>query len=163
MTVVSNTSPVLNLACVGELGLLRQLYGGVSIPEEVSRELMKLKQSNPRFGRIDLPDFVRVVKGSDPIRVQALMLELDEGEAAAISLAIELKAELLLIDEKRGRAAARSLGVAPFGLVGVLVEARKKGFLSAVKPLLQKLEAEAGFWLGTELKRIVLTSVGEEG
>jgi predicted nucleic acid-binding protein len=95
------------------------------------------------------------------VLVTALQAELDEGEAEAIALAIQLKAHLLLLDERRGRAVASRLGLRFIGLLGVLVEAKQKGYISRVKPLLDHLIAKAGFWVSHQLYARVLREVGE--
>jgi hypothetical protein len=66
-------------------------------------------------------------------------VRLDPGEAEAIALALDFKADLLLIDERRGRAEANRLGVKIIGLLGLLVEAKQKKWLVAVKPLIDEL------------------------
>jgi predicted nucleic acid-binding protein len=93
--VVSNTSPMTNLAAIGQVALLRQLYGGVYIPEAVYRELRAGES------RGDHPPFL---EAADWIQVRAVPLEtlqslapyrLDRGEAEAIALAERLQADLL--------------------------------------------------------------------
>ena len=146
MIVVSNTSPITSLAAISQLNLLQQLYGNVIIPEAVDRELTG--SSTPVPGTIEVQTFnwiqTRVV--SDRTLVTRLQQQqLDEGESEAIALAIELKAELLLIDERRGRTEANNLGIRITGVLGVLVEAKRRGLISQVKPVMDELIAIAEF------------------
>ena len=76
-------------------------------------------------------------------------------------LAVELNADLLLIDERMGRAVASHLGIRFIGLLGVIIEARHKGLIPAVKPLPDELIGGAGFWVTRELYDSVLRAAGE--
>ena len=87
---------------------------------------------------------------------------LDAGEAEAIALALERKASLLLVDERLGRSAARKLGLEITGLLGVLAEAKKKGLIEKVKPILDSLISEARFWASSDLYNEVLVTLGEQ-
>lgn len=73
--------------------------------------------------------------------------ELDKGEAEAIALALELGADQVLIDERRGRRIAARLNLRYTGILGILVEAKNRGLISEVKPLLDALIDRAGFGL----------------
>jgi predicted nucleic acid-binding protein len=86
---------------------------------------------------------------------------LDRGEAEAIALALELNADLLLIDERKGRVAASQLGIRVVGILGMLVEAKQRGFVSAIKPIVDDLIRQAGFWIRNDLYNRVLQSVNE--
>lgn len=94
--------------------------------------------------------------------VAALRGELDQGEAEAIALAMEMQADLLLIDEQAGRAAATRLGIHRIGLLGVLLEAKSKDLIPAVRPLLDALRTEAGFWISASLYDHMLKAADEE-
>jgi predicted nucleic acid-binding protein len=93
--------------------------------------------------------------------VTALELELHSGEAEAIALAIELNADLLLLDERQARIVASCFGLKFTGILGILIESKHKGIISAVKPVLDDLIAIAGFWITKSLYQRVLESVGE--
>jgi hypothetical protein len=69
----------------------------------------------------------------------------NRGEAAAIALAVELKADLVLLDEQDGRRAAQRMGLRPLGVLGILLEAKKRGHIPVVKPLVADLRQTAGF------------------
>jgi predicted nucleic acid-binding protein len=88
-------------------------------------------------------------------------LELDPGEAEAIALAIELKADLLLLDERKGRNIAARLGVRSIGILGILIDAKQNGYVPAVKPIMDRLIQDAGFWIRREVYERVLSSANE--
>lgn len=167
MTIVSNTSPLANLAAIDRLNLLHQLYDEISIPEEVFKELIAI--SGPE-AKIKFPlrkdrwktfPWLKIQNVTNQHLVDSLLIELDKGEAEAITLAIELRAEFALIDERRGRRVASRLGVKTVGLLGALIEAKYRNLIPAVKPLLRDLEVRAGFWVSQELHRRVLREAGE--
>src|SRR5512139_365238 len=103
MLVVSDTSCVSNLLTVGQASLLPRLFGEVLIPPAVERELRRFHS--------DLPEFLKRVTPIDQARVSRLRQELDEGEAEAICLACQVRADRLLIDESVGRAVALREGL----------------------------------------------------
>lgn len=75
---------------------------------------------------------------------------MDEGEAEAIALAHELKADYLLIDERRGWKLAKSMGVQAIGLIGVLLNAKSLGVFPEVMPVIDALRNVAGFWISQD-------------
>lgn len=161
MIVVSDTSPINNLAAIDQLHLLQQLYGTVLIPEAVYQEL-----TDPDFpvaGAKEVQTFtwIQIRAIEDRTMLKALSSELDPGEAEAIVLALEMKAEQVLIDERRGRMIAARLSLHYTGILGVLVEAKSQGFISTVKPLLDDLINKAGFWVAEPLYKSVLRLVNE--
>jgi predicted nucleic acid-binding protein len=87
--------------------------------------------------------------------------ELDRGEAEAVALAVENPNALLILDERRGRLAARNLGVNLIGTLGVLLVAKRKGLLAALTPELEKLQTQVGFRVRADIKAKVLQEAGE--
>jgi uncharacterized protein len=151
--VVSDTSCITNLIAINRARLLEELFGSVIIPPAVQEELAVEHGS--------LPDFVEVRTPHDRLAIGDLMSrELDAGEAQAIVLAVELRAEFLLIDELAGRAAAEARGLTILGLIGVLRRAKDQGRISAVRPDLEAL-SEGGFWIAPQLRERVLRDLGE--
>jgi predicted nucleic acid-binding protein len=124
LIVVSDTSPILNLARIGRIDLLPALYGEVIIPSEVANELKRCAQDLP-IPALDSMGWLTVAKARDRARVEQLREELDAGEAEAIALAIEFRASLLLVDERRGRSAATAAGLNVTGLLGMVAHANK--------------------------------------
>lgn len=162
MIVVSNTSPITSLAAIHQLDLLRQLYGKIIIPEAVYRELTEVKSPVPGTIEVQTYDWIEVRPLLDPNQLVGLFSQpLDEGESWAIALSLELSAELLLIDERRGRSEANRLGLRITGLLGVLVEAKQKKLISALKPLLDNLRETAQFRVTDALYVKILQMVEE--
>lgn len=161
MIVVADTSVFLNLACVGEARLLRELFATVYAPPEVRTEFERAAQRLPRFGGLSFPDWVLVRSAEAPLPALLAAGPLDPGEREAIRLAAEIKADAVLIDEEAGRRVAVSLGLATLGLLGVLLRAKQAGYLPAIAPVLDALASQARFHLGAELRQMVLRSAGE--
>jgi hypothetical protein len=155
--VVSDTSPVLALAAIGQLDILRLLFADVVVPEAVHQELVR---KNPEF--LPLPTWLRFQRASNRGLVNSLVAEIDLAEAEAIALAMELHADLLLIDERLGREVAQRQGLQFIGLVGVLLEAKRSGYVSTVRPLLDDLFSKAGFRISLRLRRRVLELASED-
>jgi uncharacterized protein len=93
--------------------------------------------------------------------VQSLAQVLDDGELEAMALAIELRAEVLLIDEALGRQAAGSLGIPIIGTLGILGRAKQAGRIENARPLIDRLRGELGFFVSHELYRHFLKTMGE--
>lgn len=159
MIVISDTSPITNLAAIGQLALLRQLYGQVIIPETVFRELTAQDGRHPG-AIVQQLTWIETRAVANPTVVKALCAELDEGEAEAITLAQELSTDLLLMDEHLGRAAAARFGLKVVGILGVLIEAKHQGLIQAVKPLVDAL-MNLGFRIGQDLYQRVLQAAAE--
>jgi predicted nucleic acid-binding protein len=153
MIVVSDTSPLTALLSVGEEEILPCLFGKVIVPIAVREELMQSHEL--------LPDWLEVRDVVDLAAAKRLTLMVDEGEAEAIELAKELHADLLLIDERKGRRLAVAEGVSVIGLLGVVVLAKRRGLIPSARDLIVALKDQAGFYLSGELVDRALASVGE--
>ena len=166
MPAVSNTSPLLNLAIIDQLHLLQQQFVEVLIPTVVLAEL-KPGTDYPGTERIRHAldtQWLRVVELKDDTLARALSLELDQGEAAAIAVAIELSHTQILMDERDGRAKAKALGLQPVGILGVLLQAKLAGQIPSVETSLRALKNEAGFLLTMSCMTACLSKpVGSEG
>lgn len=153
MIVVSDTSIITSLIQIRRVALLRELHGQVLIPEAVLREL--------QLTHATIPDFLEARSVSDRQQVLRLADELDLGEAEAIVLTKETRADLLLIDEKLGRAVALREGLRISGLMGLAVEARRRGAIDSVRELVRRLEVEAGFRVSAAVKQEAFRLAGE--
>lgn len=161
MIVVSDTSPISNLILVERLDILRELFSDVIVPPAVDREIKALKALGKDIRDYEAAGWIKVSTPSDWRKVNTMKTRLDEGEAEAITLALELKCDLLLMDERIGTRIAREEGLLTVGLVGVLIKAKKMNLIEAVRPILIDLKTKAGFWLGDKLERKILEELDE--
>jgi predicted nucleic acid-binding protein len=159
--IVSNTSPLMNLAVVEHLNLLPQLYGPIQVPRAVLQELSAIAIYHPGVHLISTLPWIECASVTDLMLVESLRLQLDPGEAEAIALAVEKRAERLLIDERRGRQIAAHMGLKSIGVLGLLLEAKHKGLLPTVQPVLDDLISKAGFWVSRQLYQQVLQAARE--
>ena len=162
MLVVSNTSPLSNLAIIARLDLLREQFGTVTIPHGVRAELDRFQNEEARISveRAIQADWLRVVSliGGVP---DDLALSLDIGEAEALALALETKAALVLLDESAARLKAHQFGIAFTGVLGILRRARINGRIPSLKAEIQRLRTDARFFVAAPLEKRLLSSVGE--
>ncbi len=137
MIAVSNTSPLILLEKTGHLGVLGKLFEQVVIPPEVDKEWL-------RPGKYLVPDWLSVRNLSDSAvsYAESLCLKMDKGEAEAIALFSEIKADYLLLDDLKGRKYADSHGLPIAGTVGILITAKKKGLIPKLRPVLKVLKAQ---------------------
>jgi predicted nucleic acid-binding protein len=128
IVVVADTSPLRYLVLIGEASLLRWLYGRVLIPRSVAAELSR--PQTPAAARqwiAQPPDWIEIVDVPHPTPALA---DLDPGERDAISLALERKAHLVLMDDREGVEEANRHGLTTTGTLGVLDRGAGKGFVN---------------------------------
>jgi predicted nucleic acid-binding protein len=162
MIVISDTSPILNLAVVGKLDILQRLFSTVLIPYGVYEELAIQGKGMPGSKEVQEATWIKVQSVENEALVQSLMGLLDKGEAEAIALALEVDAQYLLIDETKGKTLAKNKGIRVIGLLGVLLIGKKNGFIHSVKEVMDELIANAGFWVSAELYWEILKEAGEQ-
>ena len=160
MRVVSNTSPILNLAIIGQLHLLREQMEQIYVPPKVKEEL-RVGEPLPGSAVIQqaLADgWLQVQVAYDLPLIRALSKDLDAGEAAAIALALQVNADLLLLDERDARRVASALNLKVTGVIGIVMRAYNEGRLPSLDDVLADLEEEAGFFVGKQLRRQIEAS-----
>lgn len=160
MLVVSDTSPLRALHWIGELRLLEELFGVVAVPAAVVDELNRPRRRYPPIDVATL-GFVQVVRPASVEMVDRLLENLDPGESEALALALEDSSSILLVDDLPARHKAAELGVTIVGTLGVLLRGKQAGLLPTLKPLIDRLRNELGFFLSDELVRLVLARAGE--
>lgn len=161
MIVVADAGPLIYLSEAGFLHVLHDLYGGVHVPREVYNEVVVNGQGEAGAAEVASASWMPVTnRPATSFLRRGLSTELDPGEAAAIALAVEEGANLVLIDERKGRTVAKRLGLRVRGTLGVLVEAKRCGHLGLVGPVLDRIVA-AGFRISDAVKGEILRSAGE--
>lgn len=163
MIVISDTSSLTSLAAIHQLDLLQKLYQIIIIPQAVYQELTSVKTPVPGTVEVQTLDWIEVRSVFNTSMVEFLRQEqlLDRGESEAIALALELKAELLLIDERKGRQEALNQGLKITGLLGVLIEAKFKQLIPTVQPILDDLIRIANFRVSESLYQQILQMTQE--
>jgi predicted nucleic acid-binding protein len=161
MTVVSDASPMINLARIEALHLLAELYETVVLPEAVWTEIVVEGEGQPGARAVQSATWIERQAVANRDLVRALRQDLDKGEAEAVALTVETEDVLLLMDERLGRETADHFDLACVGLIGVLIEAKENEHVDALRPYLQALRSEAGFWISDQLYRRVLRDEGE--
>lgn len=159
MPVVSNTSPILNMAIIDQLQLLRGQFDTVLIPDAVLQEL-RVNSGLPGTGAVLealRAGWLKVRHANDRNLIQLLRREIDGGEAETIALGIELSAKWVLLDERQGRKTAKSLGLNVIGLIGVILRADKAGFIPSLPDLIDRLQKQAGFRISKSLMNDILS------
>lgn len=151
MIVIADSSPLIALCRIGRLDLLNVLFGRLLIPDAVWNELTGGKPENPGTEEILSANWSERRSVVDTSLVFLLRQDLGAGESEAIVLARELKADVLLMGERRGRTAAKRLGLTCTGLIGVLIEAHRQGIVTHPAAIAQDLRDVAGFWVSDEL------------
>lgn len=133
MIVVSDTTPLISLLKIGRLDLLEKLFGNVLIPQAVYEELTVDERFKLEAEQLKQKEFitVRAVKNLDSVSILKRATGLDQGESEAIVLTDEVKAELLLMDEAKGRAVSNEMGFRIMGTIGVLMAAYEEHELTS--------------------------------
>lgn len=160
MIVVADATPLIYLAAISKFELLRDLYGRIAIPSAVYEEVVT--QGTGRWGATETAGAGWIDRESvqDQTKLIGLQSRLHGGESEVIVLAEELQAGLVLMDESAGRheLVLRRLGC--LGTVGVLMQAKQRGLIHALRSELDQLRA-CGFHLSDQLYQACLTAVGE--
>jgi uncharacterized protein len=145
---VTNSTCLIGLERIERLDILPQVFNSVFAPPAVAKEV-----------RTSL-DWLKVQAVANPSVVIALRTQMDEGEAEAISLALELENVLLILDDKKARRVAQQMSLKVIGTVGMLLRAKRQEVIAEVKPLLLKL-TEVDFRISQGILQEALRLSGE--
>lgn len=164
MIVVSDTSPIINLAAIGQLELIPALFHQVVIPPAVFHEIVVQGVGLSGSKELQHANWIEVRACSDLQLLVSIKAQKDIhlGEAEALCLALELRADAILLDDAAGRDLARSYHLSFIGVLGVLLKAKNLGLVPVVRPLMDQLQVEADFFIHKNLFSEVLRLAGEE-
>jgi hypothetical protein len=160
---IADTSALSALCRIGRLEILRWRFLSVLVPHAVRMEL-EAADDKDLIGMIDQACEAGWMRVADPSTSdwQAPVSRLGPGETAALALAFAMPEAVLLMDESRGRRAARMLGLTTTGVLGLLMWAKQAGHLDSLAQAIHELRTKDSFFIGPELLRQALTEVGEE-
>jgi predicted nucleic acid-binding protein len=149
--VVSNASVLIALEQIGQLDLLQNLFGSITIPPAVTRETAPT---------VTLPSWVTERALTQPLSAQIIGASLGAGESEAIGLSLEVGASWVILDDRPARRLAQALNLSVIGTLGILVLSKRRSYLSLVRRSLDGL-IQRGFRVAPDLYERVLSSVGE--
>lgn len=153
MIVVSDSTALTTLIKAGLDHLLLGLFGEVRIPRAVAQELL---QFHPQ-----LPNGCQVESARESPVLDALRIAVDAGEAEAIALALDLNADFVLLDDKKGRRQAEALGLTCLALPALMVAAKRQGLIPSVAEAFATLAAKGRYGVAENTATLLLRSVGE--
>ena len=151
MLVVADSSPLIGLCRIGMLHLLRETFNHVIVPEAVWREVTSDDASKAGVQELLEASWIERRSVADVRLVHLLRRDLGPGESEAIVVAREIAADFILMDERLGRSTAQRLGLRCVGLVGFLIEAKRRGLIADASETANLLREKAGFWVSQEL------------
>lgn len=162
--IISNASPLIGLAGIEQLHILKKLWSEIVIPEAVYREVVIDGKGKPGASTIEeaCKEWIKVVPVKNRAEVEVLQTVLDEGEAEAITLGQEIKAELLMLDNKEPRNFARTVTLKVIGTIGVIRLAWTKGLIKEPIHEINKL-CFNGFWIDEKLIEQIKEDIKNKG
>lgn len=159
--IISNTTPLINFAEIGRMDVLEALFTKLVIPPAVVSELTDKRSLFPLAAQVPSLDFISVIAPKDQPWSRSLGAQLHPGEAESLVLALENLGSLLLLDDLAAREFAASNALLYTGTLGCLAEAKKRGLIAKVAPLMQDLRSKAHFWIADHLEDRILRQTGE--
>lgn len=162
MKIVSNTGPLIGLAKIKQISLLKDIAEAVFTPPMVHRELLGKVGDESQEIDYALSGFIRVTDPKPLAPATELAIaDLDEGEKQAIGLASTVAGDiLLLLDDRAGRAVAKKLNIPTMGLVTFLLLAKERGLVANIGQLIEELRNK-GYWLSDEVIEVAKRLAGE--
>lgn len=158
--VVVNTTPLIALSHVGQLDILKKLYGEIIIPKAVYRELSVKTESTCKKAVDRSLEWIRVENIKNQMAKTMYKTQLHDGEVEVMILSKEIAADVVIIDDSNAKKHAKYLGLPVTGTLGVLIKAKREGLINELKPILYQM-TENGIYISQSLIELCLKQVGE--
>lgn len=158
--VVVNTTPLIALSHVGQLDILKKLYGEIIIPKAVYRELSVKTESTCKKAVDRSLEWIRVENIKNQMAKTMYKTQLHDGEVEVMILSKEIAADVVIIDDANAKKHAKYLGLPVTGTLGVLIKAKREGLINELKPILYQM-TENGIYISQSLIELCLKQVGE--
>ena len=155
--VVVNTTPLISLANVSQLDILKKLYDEIMVPPAVIDEI----KSQPAKSIVSESKWIRVIPLSQEEDKGLFRAKLHSGEVEVMLLAKEQNADLVIMDDNAAKKTAKFMGLNVTGTLGVLIRAKSEGYIREVKPIIQAIIAD-GFYVDEKTVQYVLEEAGED-
>lgn len=159
--VIVNTTPLIALCHVGQIDLLKKMYGTISIPEAVYRELSAKKESICKKQVDASLDWIHVYKIENQMAKAMFKTQLHDGEVEVMILAKEKNADVVIMDDANAKKYAKYLKLPVTGTLGVLIKAKRQGYVSELKPIIQEM-INKNIYISEKLMKLCLEQVNEE-
>ena len=163
---ICDSSTLIHLAKIGRLHLLREFHKRIFIAPAVWREVVQEGRDWPGSSEVKQgrqAGWIEVIDPANQTLIHFLRKDLHEGESETIALAVEVKPEVVFLDESDARRIAKVYGFNITGVIGILIRAKREGLIPSLREELDKLRNEAGFWIGDDIYRKALCASEEEG
>jgi predicted nucleic acid-binding protein len=158
--VVVNTTPLIALSHIGQLDILKKMYGEILIPNAVYNELSAKPDSICKIEVDNSKDWIMVEEIKNQMAKSMYKTQLHEGEVEVMILSQEVNADLVIIDDANAKKHAKYLKLPVTGTLGVLIKAKQNGYVDKLKPMLQMM-IENGIYISQDLVKLCLKQVGE--
>jgi len=158
--IISNTTPISNFLNLGQLNLLKQLLEKIHIPQAVFQEIDTHFSENEEWQQALQKNFIIVHQIKEHKYSNHFFANLHSGEAEALCLYLEKNAQICLLDDKDARSYAEIHNIKITGTLGLLIQAKKKGYIQSVKLSMNELK-HYHFWINEAMYNKVLSLSGE--
>lgn len=159
--VIVNTTPLIALCHIGQLDVLKKMYDEITIPRAVYKELSEKKESICKKQVDASLDWIHVEEIENHMAKSMFKTQLHDGEVEVMVLAKERNADIVIIDDANAKKYAKYLQLPVTGTLGVLIKAKKQGYIHELKPMIQGM-INKNIYISERVMRFCLEQVDEE-